>query len=423
MGKKDIPRILRNVLTKRFRGEHFIVLDIGTYNVKGLYVAGGEVVAFANKQYTNGSMNKDGGINERGIATTCRFVLKELRESTTRIGRFTNKVVLGMGGGFVYGKTLTQTYIRDYPNEELTEGEFGNIVQKVQQRNYEQIRRDFKQDTGRSELDVYLIGGALQDIKIDGYQVVNPIGFKGKEVSCGLFNCYIPKGHLDVFEGIISSINLQLVTLVSEPYAVFRSFYAKNDSATDFILIDMGGSTTEISLARKGRLDDIRSIAVGGASFTRSISENLKIGLFEAENIKRRFTEEKVSKNAAKKIEGIIMDDVKLFLRGLEMVLLELSQTTLLPSNIYIYGGGSMMPVVAHALRQRKWRDSLSFSAKPIISNLTPSRIDYLEGTPQDNVLWTVPFSIANIHIEENKNNDELIKMVKRSLRLIQGNI
>ena len=82
-----------------------------------------------------------------------------------------------------------------------------------------------------------------------------------------------------------------------------------------------------------------------------------------------------------------------------------------------------MMPVVAHALRQRKWRDSLSFSAKPIISNLTPSRIDYLEGTPQDNVLWTVPFSIANIHIEENKNNDELIKMVKRSLRLIQGNI
>ena len=121
MEKRDIPRILRNVLTKRFKGEHFIVLDIGTYNVKGLYVAGGEVVAFANRQYTNGSMNKDGGINERGIANTCRFVLKELRESTTRIGRFTNKVVLGLGGGFVYGKTLTQTYIqtRSLPKESL----------------------------------------------------------------------------------------------------------------------------------------------------------------------------------------------------------------------------------------------------------------------------------------------------------------
>ena len=423
MGKKDIPRILRNVLTKRFRGEHFIVLDIGTFNVRGLYVAGEEVVAFTNKQYTNGSMNKDGGINERGIIDTCRSVLKELRESTARVGRFTNKVVLGLGGGFVYGKTLTQSYIRDYPSEELTEGEFGNIVQKVQQRNYEQIRRDFNQETGRSELDVYLIGGALQDIKIDGYQVVNPIGFKGKEVSCGLFNYYIPRTYLEVFKGIIGSMNLELVALVSEPYAVFKSFYAKNDSATDFILIDMGGSTTEISLARKGRLDDIRSIAVGGSSFTRSISENLKINISEAENIKKRFTEEKVSKSAAKKIEGIIMDDVKLFLRGLEMVLLELSQRTLLPSDIHIYGGGSMMPMVARALRQRKWRDSLSFSAKPIVSNLTPSQIDYLQDSPQDNVLWTVPFSIANAHIEENENSDELIKLVKRSLRLIQGNI
>ena len=185
----------------------------------------------------------------------------------------------------------------------------------------------------------------------------------------------------------------------------------------------MGGSTTEISLARKGRLDDIRSIAVGGSSFTRRISENLKIGLWEAENIKRRFTEGKVSKNVAKKIEGIIAEDVKLFLRGLEMVLMELSQRTLLPSNIHIYGGGSMMPVVAKALRQMKWRDSLSFSAKPIVSNLTPSQINDLVDITRYNALWTVPFSIASAYIEDNKHNEELIKLVKRSLRLIQGNI
>lgn len=420
MGKINIVQSFRGIFTKRFRSETFIVLDIGTFSVKALYISGEEVKKFSKRRYRGGDV-MGGGINKEGVLNACRFVLGELKRSISGRGRFTNKVILGMGGGFVYGKTLTQSYIRDNPGEEISEGEFSNIIQKVQQRNYEQIRRDFKKETGRSELDLHLLSGALQDIRIDGYQVVNPIGFKGREVSCGLFNSYTPKEHLELFEDIIHSLRLELVSIVSGPYSVFSSFYAHNTSDTDFILIDIGGSTTEISLIRKGRLDDVKSISIGGASFTRSISENLKIGLWEAENIKRSFSQGKASEGVLKKIEGIINADVKLFFRGLEMVLSELSQTTLLPSKIYVYGGGSKIPMIAKIFSQARWRDSLSFSSKPIAVILSPSGIGYSPDVLGEDVSWTVPLSLASTYIKEEKQSDDITKAVKRSLRLIRN--
>lgn len=425
-GRRLFSDFLRSISLNRFRSESFIVLDIGTFSVKSLYgevkSSGLEILAFSNKEFVGaGDINIDGSFNSEGVTNTCRAILTELKKSITRRRRFTNKVVLGIGGGFVHGKTLTQSYIRDYPNEEISEGEFSNIVQRVQQRNYEQIRRDFKRETGRSELEVYLINGALGDIKIDGYQVVNPIGFKGKEVSCGLFNSYIPKGQLRAFEGIIKSLKLELVSAISEPHAVFSSLALNEVAETDFILIDIGGSSTEISLARKGRLDDIRSISMGGSSFTKSISETLKIGFLEAENIKRTFVEEGVAKYAAKRIEETITDDVKLFLRGLEMILSDLSQVSLLPSNIYIYGGGSEVPIVSKAIKRPEWRTPLSFFAKPVLESLTPSHIGCSLTALKDEVLWTVPFALARMYLQELKRNDQISKNIRRSLRLIQG--
>ncbi|MFY9457324.1 MAG: cell division FtsA domain-containing protein [Candidatus Spechtbacterales bacterium] len=424
-GRLLFSDFFRNISLNRFIGEPFLVFDIGTFSVKSLHVeaksGAAKVVSFSNTQYASGDINADGSFNVPGITNACRSCLEELKSHVSYGRRFTNKVVLGIGGGFVHGKTLTQSYIRDYPNEELSEGEFSNIVQKVQQRNYEQIRRDFKRETGRSELEVYLINGALEDIKIDGYQVVNPIGFRGKEVSCGLFNSYIAKGHLAAFEGIIKSLKLELVSVISQPHAAFSSLILNEIAETDFILIDIGGSSTEISLARKGRLDDIRSISLGGSSFTKSISENLKVGFLEAENIKRIFAEGGVAKYAAKRIEAIIMADVELFLRGLEMILSDLSQVSLLPSKIYIYGGGSRIPIVSKAVKQQQWRAPLSFFAKPVLVNFTPGRIGCLDNALKDEVLWAAPFALARMYLRELKRDDQISKNIRRSLRLIQG--
>lgn len=420
MGKIKIPRDFGNIFRRRLASGRFLVFDIGTFGVKALNMLGEEVRGFASRKYSESDLGSEGAINEKTIRESCRFALNDLRARSGRGAGKPQKVILGIGGGFVHGKTMTQSCIRDHPEEELSEGEFSNIIQKVQQRNFEQIRRDFKKETGRSELDVRIIKGVLGDVRIGGHQVVNPIGFKGKEVSCGLFNSYMPKDHLKIFISIMSSLNLDAPDVFSQPHAVFSSFYENSNSAADFILVDMGGSATEISLARKGQLDDVRSIPMGGSSFTRSISESLKVGLWEAENIKKRFSESKMGKSAAKKIAGILTQDVDLFLRSMEMILSDLSQLTLLPSSIYLYGGGALMPLVASGLAHKKWRDSLSFSTKPVISMLAPSDVGYPGESLGPNPIWTVPFALARAFRNESNQGDVLGKLVKRSIRLIQ---
>lgn len=425
-GRLAFSGFFKKILFKHAGRECFIVFDIGTFSVKALYIEvdrsniNGRVIMSSSRYHIGGDINIDGTFNISGISNTCRATLNELRGKLGRRARFTNNVVVGVGGGFIFGKTLLQTYIREQPHTEINEGELANIIQKIQQRNYEQIRREFKKDTGKSELDVYITSSVLQEVKVDGYLVMSPLRFKGKEISCSIFNAYIPRIYLKVFEGLINSLGLNLISIIAEPYAVFSAYIRGNPTVHDFILVDIGGSTTEIALARKGKLEDTNSISLGGASFTKSISENLKIGLWEAENIKRKFAKNEVSARVARRIEEIIMRDSELFLRGLEMILSDMSQVTLLPAKIFLYGGGSLLPFLYKLLRQKSWRDDLSFFSKPTIDALPLPGIEHNQ-ISGENMHWAVALSIADVHIYETTKGDDIMKLLRRTLRVMQS--
>lgn len=412
MGGISLSNFLRHTLLRRFVSDDFIVLDIGTFSVKALYATKSnkqyKILAHTLRKYTGGDITSEGNINRDGILHTCQLSLKDLKRAVGARGGFSKKVILGIGGGFVHGKTMSHNYIRERPKEEIDERELANIIQRVQQRAYEQVRRYFRKETARSELDVRIISAAVQEIKLDGYQVINPLGFTGKEIGVGLFNAYIPKAHLAIFEDIVAALKLDIVSIISEPYAVFKFLLRQDPHPGDFILIDIGGSITEIALARKGRLEDIKSIPLGGSSFTKSIGENLKMELREAENIKAQLAGGSVSKRVEKKLEDIISANTALFTRGLEEVLIEFSQLALLPSRIYVYGGGATIGTMAKFLRREKWRSALSFSARPTIEVMSDAA-------------WVVPNAMAYTHAMDDEYQGEIAKALRRSLRLIQG--
>jgi len=425
-GKIFFPDFLKKLLPSRLRRELFFVLDIGTFSVKGLIAEiekegkPGRILASSSRYHVSSDINTDGSFNIEGIIATSQAVISELRRQLGSKARVIKNTLLGIGGGFVFGKTITQTYIRENPQDEIDERELANIIQKVQQRNFDQIRRDFKKDTGKSELEVYIINSAVLEIKIDGYQIVNPVGFRGKEISCAVFNGYILKSYQVLFEKLISSLRLNLLQIMSEPYAIFNVLSKQNPAIYDFILIDIGGSVTEITLVRKGKLEDVRSISLGGSSFTNSIAESLKIGFWEAENIKRKFCKGDTSRRVAKLVEEIIMRDIELLLRGLELMLVDMSQVSLLPSNIYLYGGGSSIPLLCKVLGKKEWRESLSFFSRPIIVNLSlPAFAQSLQNLSE--MQWAVSLALADLHINTKRREDELAKVIKRSVRLIQG--
>ncbi|MBI1888513.1 MAG: hypothetical protein HYS15_01065 [Candidatus Spechtbacteria bacterium] len=423
-----ISAFFRHILPRRFRSELVLVLDIGTFSVKALIgerkKEGYSIISRSVREYVGGEMNADGSLNVSGITHTVRQALGDLKHSENKRRLAPKKLVLGIGGGFVYGKTLLQTYIRDNPETEIDAREFVNIIQKCEQRSFEQIRKFFHRETERSELEVRIIQAVIQEIKIDGYEVKNPVGFKGKEVSLALFNAYIPKIYAKIFEDLASVLKLELVSIVSAPYEVFRVVMKNTKSGGDFILLDMGGSMTEVALARKGKLEDIRAIPMGGSSFTRRISESLKIGFWEAENIKRKLGTSLLGKSVSKKLEDMILRDAELFLHSLALILNDFSQVTLLPSRVYLYGGGSVLPIFQKLFLEHTWRDTLSFFAKPTIELLTPASLGEavnMQGISDVDMHWTIPYGIAISQLLKEKSEEDTAKILRRSLRLIQS--
>ncbi len=73
------------------------------------------------------------------------------------------------------------------------------------------------------------------DVRIDGYQVTNPIGFQGRDVSVSIFNAYAPMIHLGALQAIADELKIDLLSIAAEPYAVARS--VDYDDALDFSAI------------------------------------------------------------------------------------------------------------------------------------------------------------------------------------------
>ena len=82
--------------------------------------------------------------------------------------------IVGIAGELVKGTTTTVHYERGNPEARIDFPELKNIIQKVQAKAYQRIQEQISWETGQ-DIDVKLINAAIVDVRIDGYQVTNPI--------------------------------------------------------------------------------------------------------------------------------------------------------------------------------------------------------------------------------------------------------
>jgi cell division protein FtsA len=104
---------------------------------------------------------------------------------------------------------------------------------------------------------------------------------------------------------------------------------------------------------------------------------------------------------------------------------MEFAESDLLPSRIFLCGGGSALPGIREALLSDEWTKTLPFSKKPQVSYLQPEdiiRISDATGelnNPQD----ITPIGLANLalldHIEEEKM---LSSILRKSMQAIDKN-
>lgn len=404
-----------------------MALDIGTEVAKALVFniekdgKTASVVGVGKERQKRGNMQSGAVSDISGVIETCTVAIAKALENAGA-KKSQKKAIVGIAGELVKGTTTTVHYERRNPDVRIDFPELKSIIQKVQLKAFERIKEQISWETGQ-DIEVKLINAAIVDVRIDGYQVTNPIGFQGKDVSVSIFNAYAPMIHLGALQAIADELHVDLLSIAAEPYAVARS--VDYDDALDFsaIFIDIGGGTTDIAVVRNGGLEGTKMFAFGGRAFTKKLAQELRIDFNEAEELKIRYAEGKLGDDVSVKIEQILQSDCSVWLSGVELSLSEFADSDVLPARILLCGGGSALPGIKKALLSTKWVQSLPFAKAPIVSYLQPRdvvRITDQTGqlkNPQD----VTPMGLANLVLDVSGEEKVMSGILRRVLQTMDN--
>ncbi len=385
-----------------------VSLDIGTEFVKVLVFevddGRGKVLGTARQRQRLSDM-QGGAVTD--IAGVIHTAGKALQEAFAQAHYQPEQAVVGIAGELVKGSTTTTTAIRKKPQEPISEAELKDIISAAQRQTLNKSHKDLAWETGYSEIDVQLVGSAVVSVKIDGYRVSNPLGFQGRQVEVGIYTSYAPSVHLGAVQTIVEGLGLDLISIATEPYAVARCLGGESGDISS-IFIDVGGGTTDIAVVRSGGLEGTKMFALGGRVFTKRIASSLKVSFAEAEDIKIAYSETRLEEADMTRVKAFIKNDVEVWLSGVQLALEEFANSdrfqdnNLMPTRIYLCGGGSLLPDLKEALEGKAWLKGLPFAKQPEVQYIRPDQIANVVDTTQTltSVQDVTPMALANIALD-----------------------
>ncbi|MFH1749680.1 MAG: cell division FtsA domain-containing protein [bacterium] len=354
-----------------------ISLDIGTEFVKVLVFEikddKVEILGVGRERQKLTDMQAGTVTDINGVIDNCAKALKAAEEMA---GVQANQAVVGIAGELVKGKTTTVHYKRSQAKSKINHAELKLIVDKVQERAFSRAREALAEETGHDEIDVKLVNAAVVDVRIDGQRVSNPLGFQGKDVSIGIFNAFAPIVQLGAVQTIVEELNLNLLTIAAEPYAVAKAVALEDSQEFSAIFIDIGGGTTDVAVVRNGGLEGTKMFGFGGRTFTKRLSDVLNVSFNNAEEIKLSYAKNILDDKSYRLVNEALDSDCKVWLAGVELSLGEFISSTAsadagnepFPSKVLLCGGGSALPDIKKVLLEDKWYERMPFIRKPEVN-------------------------------------------------------
>lgn len=359
-------------------------LDIGTEFAKALVFdisedGKGTVRGVGRKRQGLSHMQSGTVADISAVVDNCSVALQEAEEMA---GFRPTQVVVGIAGELVKGFTTAHTQERARPEAPITEPELQKLMEGVQREALREAERSVTWETGLANVDVRLVHAAVVGAWIDGYAVSDPIGFKGRHVKIAIFNAFAPLVHLGALQTVAQKLELDLIEVVAEPYAVARALNNEQVRQGGALFVDVGGGTTDVALVRQGGIEGTRMFALGGRAFTKSIADRLELPFPRAEALKVDYARG-IAGEATDEIRAIVADDVAVWAAGVELVLEELAAGDLLPSRIYLCGGGTRLPEIRAALAAPSFSRSLPFARPPEVTIMSPDQVETIRDETQ----------------------------------------
>ncbi len=405
--------------------DYLLGLDIGTEYVKALIAKVNDeqidIIGAGRAHQELGDMHEGAIADIAGVVKNCEEALAAAEEQA---GLQAKRCVIGIAGELVKGVTNTIRYRRPQPDRPLDEAEMEFIIEKVQDRAATKAQKQIALETGNEDVEVKLVNSALVSIHIDGYKVSNPIGFQGKDVAVQIYTAFAPMVHIGALERVADELDLELVAVAAEPFAVSRSVLGTDtNSSFTAILADVGGGTTDIAVVNDGGVEGTKMFGIGGRSFTNTIASELDISYAQAEKLKVNIDDDKVKASVKKDVASAVDKTLDVWLAGVELALSEFDSVDHLPSKILLCGGGASLKQLVEALEKSDWHKDLPFTKKVTVQHIRASDVVGITDTTNEASDHTFITAMGLLRVGYDtmigtSDNDSLKDKLNRILRI-----
>lgn len=176
-------------------------------------------------------------------------------------------------------------------------------------------------------------------VTLNGYPTSKPFGRKGSEIGISFYLSMIDTDFLEVIKNAINSIWRADQIYHTFPFLALMSTREMVDKTSNsYILLDIGGEVSELSLIRNSVALEGFSFPLGAHSIVREIATTFKLSLLEASSIYRAYVLKQVDKKIEAQIEKVLGDIKIKWSTYLHGMLEKISTLYVLPSVIIAIG-------------------------------------------------------------------------------------
>ncbi|MFA5095123.1 MAG: cell division protein FtsA [Candidatus Paceibacterota bacterium] len=172
---------------------------------------------------------------------------------------------------------------------------------------------------------------------LNGYVTSDPFNKKVKRLEMIIFISMSGEKILGKIEDIIfkhfHSKDIKFFSFAMASFAVARGMFVKQE---DFLLVDISGEVTDISIIKKDILSNSISYPLGPNFIIRKVAKSLNCTLSEAKSFISLYKDEHAIMSVKKKLEPIMEKLKKEWLAGFQESLVNLSNDISVPSTIFV---------------------------------------------------------------------------------------
>lgn len=336
--------------TKRKKEKLFLVLDIGTEAIKALVCRKDNnkiAILGAATQYFERYGVFNGKIFEANvIKKSILKVIEQIQDQEQNLKKL--PVLLTLSPNILKARTSLQLFKQDDGlKTKISKTQEKAIFQQVLKKAQEEIYQRFSKESGILPRDIEMISLKILETKIDGYSVSKLQGYNGKNLEFRVLATFLLKHYLKSIKGIFTDLELKIFKIVHLAESLSPVFFDKemNDKIGNSVFFDVGGEISQFFLVKRGNLEEINELGVGGKVFSEKLSDILGIDEESARILKEKYADNILSREVGQRVREILSSEKRTWHQDLKLKLGRVDS-----SNVQLFGGASLLPEIKELL-------------------------------------------------------------------------